>query len=156
MHPHEALVRRFYACFAQGDAEGMAACYHPDVFFSDPVFPELRGEAACDMWRMLLARAGDLAVSLDAAAADADAGMARWTARYTFSATRRPVVNRIESLFAFRGGRIVRHHDHFGFWRWSGQALGPAGALLGWLPVLKWKVRKDAARALDRFSAARA
>ena len=60
MHPHEALVREFYARFAARDAEGMAACYHPDVAFSDPVFPMLRGEEAGDMWRMLLARAADL------------------------------------------------------------------------------------------------
>ena len=66
MHPHEALVREFYARFAARDAEGMAACYHPDVAFSDPVFPMLRGEEARDMWRMLLARAADLEVTLDA------------------------------------------------------------------------------------------
>src|SRR5450631_4074539 len=56
MHPHEALVREFYARFAARDAEGMAACYHPDVAFSDPVFPMLHGEEAADMWRMRLSR----------------------------------------------------------------------------------------------------
>ena len=156
MHSHEVLVREFYARFAARDAEGMARCYHPEVFFSDPAFPRLRGEEAGDMWRMLLARASDLAVSLDEASADAEGGRARWTARYTFGATGRPVVNRIDSLFAFRGGLIVRHYDHFPFWRWAAQALGPAGALLGWSAPLKWKVRRDAARALERFSAARA
>ena len=67
MHPHESLVREFYAAFARKDAEGMAHCYHPEVFFSDPVFPSLRGEEAADMWRMLLARASDLQVTLDEA-----------------------------------------------------------------------------------------
>ena len=46
MHPNEQLVRTFYAAFAGGDAEGMARCYHPEVFFSDPVFPSLRGVEA--------------------------------------------------------------------------------------------------------------
>jgi len=44
--PHAALVQRFYAAFDARDAEAMAACYHPDVVFSDPVFGELRGERA--------------------------------------------------------------------------------------------------------------
>ena len=29
MHPHEAVIREFYAAFARKDAEGMARCYHP-------------------------------------------------------------------------------------------------------------------------------
>ena len=151
MHPYEELIRTFYAAFARGDAEGMARCYHPEVFFSDPVFPRLRGDEAGDMWRMLLARAADLEVTLDSASADEDGGRAQWTARYTFSRTGRKVVNVISGLFAFRDGKIVRHHDSFPFWRWAAQALGPAGALLGWFPPLKWKVRKDAARSLEKF-----
>ena len=151
MHPHETLIREFYAAFARRDAAAMARCYHPEVFFSDPVFPRLHGPEAGDMWAMLLARASDLEVTLGSASADGDGGRARWTARYTFSRTGRKVVNVIDSLFAFREGRIVRHHDSFSFWRWASQALGPAGAALGWLPMLKWKVRKDAARSLEKF-----
>ena len=104
------------------------------------------------MWRMLLSRAKDLEIALDEAAADQDGGRARWTARYTFTRTGRPVVNRIDAMFAFRDGLIVRHYDSFPFWKWSRQALGPAGWLLGWSQPLKWKVRKDAARALERFT----
>ena len=155
MHPNETLVRRFYACFGARDAEGMAHCYHADVFFTDPVFPALRGAEAGDMWRMLLARAHDLEVTLDEARGDDGGAEARWTARYTFTRTGRPVVNRVHALFAFRDGLIVRHFDSFSFWRWASQALGPAGQLLGWMPMLKWKVRKDASHALEKFRAAR-
>ena len=151
MHPHEALVREFYSAFARRDAEGMARCYHPDVFFSDPVFPKFHGAHAADMWRMLLARAADLEIALDEASGGPDGGTARWTARYTFSRTGRPVVNRVRAMFAFRDGLIVRHYDHFSFWRWASQALGPAGTALGWFAPLKWKVRRDAARSLDAF-----
>ena len=151
MHAHEALIREFYAAFARRDAEAMARCYHPEVFFSDPVFPKLRGAEAGDMWRMLLARASDLQVGLDEAAADGDGGRAKWTARYTFSRTGRPVVNRVAGLFAFRDGLIVRHHDSFSFWRWAAQALGPVGAVLGWFAPLKWKVRRQAADGLAAF-----
>jgi ketosteroid isomerase-like protein len=153
MHPHEALIREFYARFAARDADGMARCYHPEVAFSDPVFPMLHGDEAGDMWRMLLSRAQDLAVTLDDASGDADGASAAWTARYTFTRTGRPVVNRVRGLFAFRDGLVVRHFDSFSFWRWSSQALGPVGAVLGWLPPLKWKVRKDAARSLARYRA---
>ncbi len=151
MHPHESLIREFYARFAARDAEGMARCYHPQVAFSDPVFPMLRGVEAGDMWRMLLSRAADLEVGLDEAAGDEAGARARWTARYTFSRTGRPVVNRVAAMFAFRDGLIVRHYDSFSFWRWAAQALGPAGALLGWFAPLQWKVRRDAAKALERF-----
>jgi len=155
MHPHERLVRDFYQAFAARDAEAMARCYHPDVAFSDAVFPMLRGEDAADMWRMLLSRAADLEVALESAAAEGEAVRAAWTARYTFSRTGRPVVNRVQALFAFRDGLIVRHYDSFPFWRWASQALGPAGRLFGWLPPLKWKVRKDGDRALRTFQARR-
>ena len=151
MHPHESLVRDFYAAFARRDAEAMARCYHPDVFFSDPVFPRLRGEEAGDMWRMLLERANDLSVTLDEAAGDGDGATARWTARYTFSRTGRPVVNPVKAMFGFRDGLISRHYDHFSFHRWAAQALGPLGAVLGWFAPLKWKVRADARRALERY-----
>jgi ketosteroid isomerase-like protein len=151
MHPNEAVVREFYAAFARRDPEAMARCYHPEIFFSDPVFPRLRGPEAADMWRMLLARATDLEVALDEASADAEGGRARWTARYRFSRTGRKVVNRVAAMFAFRDGLIVRHYDNFSFWRWASQALGPMGAALGWFAPLKWKVRRDAAKGLERF-----
>jgi len=156
MHPHESLIREFYAAFARHDAEAMARCYHDEVFFSDPAFPALRGEEARDMWRMLLSRAPDLEVVLEEASADATGGSARWSATYTFSRTGRRVVNRISALFAFRDGRIVRHYDHFSFWRWSAQALGPTGRLLGWFAPLKWMVRRQAATQLERFRERRA
>ena len=155
MHPHEQLLRDFYAAFARRDGEGMARCYHAAIFFTDPVFPRLRGDEAGDMWRMLVGRARDLEVTLDAVEADAEGGRARWTARYRYGPHRRPVVNRVRSMFAFRDGRIVRHYDHFPFWRWAAQALGPAGAALGWFAPLKWIVRRQAARALERFRLAR-
>ena len=151
MHPHESLIRDFYAAFARRYAGGMARCYHRDVFFTDPVFPRLHGAEAADMWRMLLSRASDLEITLDDASADAEGGRAKWTARYTFAKTGRPVVNHIEAMFAFRDGLIVRHYDRFPFWLWASQALGPMGKLLGWSLPLKWKVRKEAAAALDKY-----
>ena len=59
---HRALITEFYDAFSRCDAEAMAACYHDDVRFSDPVFTDLRGESAGNMWRMLCGRATDLKV----------------------------------------------------------------------------------------------
>lgn len=151
MHPNEQCIRRFYAAFANRDADGMAACYHPEITFSDPAFPMLKGPEASSMWRMLISRGKDLALTLVEASADNDGGRAIWEARYTFSQTGRPVINRIHAVFAFREGLIVRHVDRFPFWKWSRQALGPLGLLLGWSWPLKGLVRKKAAASLEQF-----
>jgi len=152
-HPNAALVERFYQAFQRKDGEAMAACYHPDVRFSDPVFTDLRGERAGAMWKMLTGRAADLVVEYSNVRADDASGSAHWEARYTFSATGRRVHNVIDATFAFRDGKIVEHTDVFDFWRWSAQALGPMGKLLGWTPLVRNKVRAQAARGLDAFLA---
>ncbi len=153
MHPHEALLRRFYERLAARDADAPAAFYHPDIFFSDPLFPRLHGADAADAWRLRLACAGALQLALADVEADDRGARAAWTARYTFAPTGRTVETRVEALFAFRDGRIVRHHERFGLRAWMAGALGPAGAALGWLPPARWVLRRRAARALERLSA---
>ena len=151
MHPHAEVITRFYAAFQHRDPAGMAACYHPDVHFSDPVFPCLRGHEAALMWEMLCLRGKDLTIQFSNAQANDQTGTAEWEAWYTFSATGRRVHNRIRAEFAFRDGAIIRHIDRFPFWRWARQALGPIGALLGWSGLLKSRVRAQARAALARF-----
>lgn len=151
MHPHAALIQRFYASFAAHDAEGMAACYHPEAVFTDPAFGELRGERARDMWRMLLANARDLRVEASDVRADDASGGARWVATYSFGKARRPVRNVIEARFGFRDGLIARHEDRFSLWKWAGMALGPTGWALGWTPMVRGRIRAEARRSLDRF-----
>lgn len=147
-HPHALLIARFYEAFQRRDAATMAACYHRDVHFSDPVFPDLRGPQAGAMWAMLCARGTDLRVEPSGIRADDARGAAHWDARYTFSGSGRKVHNAIDATFEFRDGLIVRHIDRFDFWRWARQALGPTGLLLGWTPFLRGKVRAQAARSL--------
>ena len=149
-HPHAVLIERFYAAFARRDWEQMAACYHPDVHFSDEVF-DLHGADVAAMWRMLCTSGKALHVKFSAVAADDREGRAHWDARYRFPATNRPVVNRIDARFGFRDGLIVRHVDRFDFWLWSRQALGARGWLLGWTPFLRNKVRAGAAERLAEF-----
>jgi len=151
-HPqHRALVERLYAAFAARDGATMAACYHPEARFSDPVFPDLRGAEIGRMWTMLCRRGKDLVVVASAVEADGARGRAHWEARYTFSGSGRPVHNVIEAEFEFRDQLIVRHVDRFDFHRWAAQALGLTGRLLGGTAWLRARVRRTAAEGLARF-----
>lgn len=148
-----AVVERLYAAFEAGDGRAMQDTYASDATFRDPVF-DLRGaERIGGMWRMLLANGDDLEVAHGDVHAHGHQVHARWEARYTFGATGRPVHNVIDAELEVRDGRIVRHEDRFGFWRWSRQALGPTGLVLGWTPLVRRKVRATAVRSLDRYLA---
>ena len=153
---HKQLIERFYAAFDQGDGDAMAACYAPDVQFSDPVFPDLRGDRAGAMWRMLTGAPGDLRIELLEHEADERSGSAHWRAHYVFSDTGRPVVNDIHASFRFEDGLIAEHHDEFSFYGWARQALGPTGLLLGWTPIVRSAVRKKAGGRLEEFTASKA
>jgi ketosteroid isomerase-like protein len=151
MHPNEALITRLYTCFQAHDAAGMKECYHPDAVFSDPVFGRLEGEQVTAMWAMLCARAADLEIDFSGVRADDVSGQAHWDARYTFSQSGRKVLNQIDANFAFRDGLIARHDDRFSFRRWSKQALGPVGLLLGWTPLLRARVGSTARKGLASY-----
>ncbi|MFI8337527.1 nuclear transport factor 2 family protein [Pseudomonas taetrolens] len=152
---HHALITRFYEAFQRLDAEAMSACYTDDVLFSDPAFGELRGQNATDMWRMLTSRAKDFTLTFDQVQADAQRGSAHWVATYEFGQTGAIVINDIQARFVFRDGKICEHHDHFDLWRWSRQALGAKGLLLGWTPLVKNAIRAQAHKGLKAFQASR-
>ena len=149
---NEQLIRHFYESFTRNDADGMINCYADDVVFSDPAFGELRGSDAKNMWRMLIERGGgNLKIEFSGVKADDAKGSADWTADYLFSKTGRRVFNRIHAEFEFRDGRIARHTDAFDFWKWSRQALGISGLLLGWSCFLQNKIRQNARRSLREY-----
>ncbi|MDO9403069.1 MAG: nuclear transport factor 2 family protein [Polaromonas sp.] len=164
MPPHpttQATLENLYSAFARLDADAMAACYAADAQFEDEVF-SLRGhEAVTGMWRMLCdatkAGGGDVwKLRYSGIAADGAKGQAHWEADYRFGATGRLVHNVIDGRFEFDAdGLITRHHDRFDFWAWSRQALGAPGWLLGWTPLLRRKVRAQAAGKLQKYLAAR-
>ena len=151
-HPHEELITKFYTSFKNKDAAGMAECYHDDVVFSDPAFPELKGWQAGAMWTMLVDRGGaDLEVTFDSVQADDNGGSAHWEAKYPFGKAKRPIHNKIDATFEFKDGKIVKHVDRFNFWRWSIMALGPAAIVLGLLPATRAKVQKEAGTGLQMY-----
>ena len=150
MSAPDALISSFYQAFSRRDWAAMAACYHPAVHFTDPVF-DLRGDQARLMWRMLCTRGKDLQIEFRDVAVENGRGRAHWDARYTFTATGRKVLNRIDAQFEFGDGLILRHVDQFDFALWSRQALGLPGLLLGWSVWMHAKVKAQAADGLAKF-----
>ena len=153
----QQTITDFYSAFARLDPEAMARCYAPDVAFDDEVF-SLRGKReVMGMWRMLCEAVKakgreDWKLDFSDVKADGDSGQAHWDAHYRFSATGRLVDNSIDARFKFDpAGLITQHRDSFDFWRWSRQALGGTGVLLGWTPLLRNGVRKKAAANLQRY-----
>ena len=159
MHPNQQSIETFYTAFARLNADAMEACYAEDAQFDDEVF-SLRGRRQVGgMWRMLCeataAKGRDVwKLQYRDVRADAAAGQAHWDAHYRFSSTGRIVDNSIDARFIFDPqGQIASHRDSFDFWRWSRQALGAPGYLLGWTPLLRNKVRRQAGANLARFLA---
>ena len=145
------VVGQFYEAFARKDAATMAACYHRDATFEDPAFGPLDREAVCAMWAMLLGRSTDLAVTHQLLSEEGGTVRAHWEARYTFTRTGRPVLNRIEATITLEDGLIRTHRDVFSFWAWARQAFGPVGLAVGWTPWFQRKVRGEALRSLAAF-----
>ena len=143
------LITSFYQSFQNRDSEGMVACYHPEVRFSDPVFSDLQGPRAGAMWRMLVGGGADLELTFS----DVTDDSAKWEARYSFGPKKRAVHNIISAKFRFQDDLIIEHTDSFDFWRWSKMALGLPGVLMGWTPFLQNQVRKTAGNNLEKFIA---
>ena len=150
-HPNAAVIRRLYEALDSQDGETMASLYADDAVFSDPAFGELRGDEVGAMWRMLCEQATDLSVTVSDVQADDVSGSASWVATYTFSQTDRPVENRVRAQFRFRDGKIAEHRDSFSMLRWSRQALGPAGLLIGSNPLGRALMRRRTGALLSKW-----
>lgn len=159
MNTNEQTIAKLYTAFAELDADTMASCYAEDATFDDPAFA-LKGRAeVAGMWRMLCAATqnkgrNDWTLEFRDVQADSDSGRAHWEAHYRFSATGRLVHNMIDAEFTFTPeGLIATHKDTFNFWRWSVQALGIPGFVLGWTPWFNRQVRQQTRGKLDQFLA---
>jgi len=156
---NSATIHRLYKAFAALDAKTMAECYALDASFRDEVFALSGRREVGGMWAMLceaIKSKGKDVWSLEygQVSSTGDMGSAHWEARYRFSATGRLVENHIDAQMRFdAAGLIVAHVDHFDFWRWSRQALGAPGVLLGWTSLLQNKVRAQARSNLGKYLA---
>jgi hypothetical protein len=152
MNPNENLITKFYTAFANADAKTMSECYHPKVHFIDPAFGLLKDQQVSDMWTMLILRSkGNLKIEFSNIKADDLTGSANWVATYNFSKTNRNVVNRISAEFTFQDGLIIKHIDNFDVYKWSKQAFGLSGYLLGWTGFFQNKIQEQALLSLKKF-----
>jgi ketosteroid isomerase-like protein len=152
MTPNEALITKFYTAFANADYQTMSECYHPQIHFIDPAFGLLKEKQVSNMWKMLLLRSkGNLKVEFSNVNADEFTGSANWKAAYNFSKTNRKVVNKIVAEFVFQDGLIIKHTDSFDVWKWSKQAFGTTGYLLGWTGFFQKKIQTQALLSLKKF-----
>jgi ketosteroid isomerase-like protein len=149
-----ALVKRFYDAFAGLDIDAMLACLHPEITFSDPLFPNLRKGQVFEMWRMLLSSAArhpeDFQLSYEFVFIEDRKAQVHWQAQYRYGG-RRKVQNKVLATLTFWDGKIVRHVDGFNFYAWGRQALGPLGLILGWSPKFRASVQAAAKKQLSAY-----
>lgn len=152
MTNRDQLINNFYSSFQKLDYKSMTACYSDDIFFSDPAFGLLKGEEAKCMWEMLCRNAKDFSLTYgNIQHLDEEYSTCDWMATYTFSKTGRMVVNKIKANMRFADGKIIEHSDAFSLHKWSSQALGFSGWLLGWNRFFQQKIQSGAKKNLMRF-----
>ena len=152
MNQNEQIVFDFYTAFQNLDAEKMVSHYEKSILFEDPAFGELHGEGAKNMWRMLCKNAQDLNITFSIIGSKENKVTAHWDAEYTFSRTGKLVKNSIDATFTLQNSKIIDHRDHFDLWKWSRQALGVSGLLLGWSPFFKKKLHQSTNSMLQKFN----
>jgi len=151
---NKALLKKFYTSFSKGDSTGMAECYHKNIVFRDPVFGTLKGDRAFKMWEMLLSnKKKDTEISFDIARISDEKGKVNWVAEYVYGEKNRKVINKVSGEFKFKDGEIIEHIDSFDLWKWTKQAMGTVGYLIGWTPFMKSKIQKTTNKKLDKFIA---
>lgn len=148
----DELINNFYSSFQKLDHRGMNSSYSDDVVFFDPVFGLLKGEEVRAMWEMLCRNAKDFSLTYsNINHLDEEYSTCDWVATYTFSKTGKRVVNKIKANMRFENGKIAEHSDAFSLHKWSSQALGFMGWLLGWNRFFQKRIQNGARKSLVKF-----
>lgn len=151
MTTNEQLIHQFYTAFQQKDYKTMQESYADSATFNDSVFRNLDAKQVRAMWQMLISGSKDMAMTFDNIKEHGNKITAYWEAHYTFTATGKKVINKINAEFEIEDGKIVKHTDSFDFYKWAKQAFGAGGFLLGWTNSFKEKVRQTAKKKLDEY-----
>ena len=152
MKANEQLINNFYTAFQQLDYKKMNDCYSYDAVFYDPVFELLQANEVKAMWEMLCKNAKDFSLTFENIQdLGDDYYTCYWTANYRFSQTNRRVVNKIKAHMKLAGGKIIEHSDGFSLHKWSRQALGFSGWLLGWNKFFQTRIKITAKKNLLNF-----
>jgi len=152
MANNEQTITNFYNAFQKKDYAAMNSCYSGDIVFSDPAFGLLQGDEVRYMWEMLCKNAKDFSLTYgNIITLDEEYSTCDWVATYTFSKSGRKVVNKIRANMKFADGKIIEHSDAFSLHKWSAQALGFSGWLLGWNRFFQNKIKNTAKKNLLKF-----
>jgi ketosteroid isomerase-like protein len=152
MNNDERLIEKFFTAFQKLDYTTMNACYSDDVAFYDPMFELLRGNEAKSMWEMLCKGSKNFSLTFDSIKNLEDGYYTcNWCATYNFSKTGRRVVNQIKAHMKIENGFITEHSDAWSIHKWSTQALGLSGKLLGWAGFFRRRLKNTAKRNLLNF-----
>jgi hypothetical protein len=142
-HENALLLQRLFTSLQGRDHQTMADCYAPSATFRDIAFDLRDRREIHAMWRMICTTT-PVKVTIERIEADDRSGRAHIVDEYTFSDTKLPVVNPIESRFRFENGRIVEQRDECDARLWAEQAIG---GVKGWLagrvrPLRAWKAAR--------------
>ena len=152
MNTNTQLIEKFYTAFQKVDAGGMNSCYSDDIVFFDTVFELLKGEEANCMWEMLCKNAKDFTLTYgNIVTLDEEYSTCDWVATYTFYKTGNRVVNKIKANMRFADGKIIEHSDAFSLHKWSKQAFGIPGVLIGWNSFFQNKIKRQAKQNLLKY-----
>lgn len=129
MHPNEQLLRSLFQAIDAHKVNDVVDCYTENATFEDIAFRLENKKQIRAMWEMLFKpevndRRCDLRVEVKEVTADDAAGRAAIVDSYTYRDKLRPVINRIESTFQFRDGKISKHIDKCDAICWARQAIG--------------------------------
>lgn len=144
-------LERFFDALRRCDKAALRDCCSPGLRFDDPLISITGRDDRLD-WCTLLWTPCDgdgqriWHLELDDVHTRGPLGTARWNLRYRYTPTGRLIELAVTSQFTFDpDGSITAQRDSFDFWRWSRQAHGLLGLLLGWTPLL-WDQARDQAR----------
>lgn len=144
------LLHTFFTAFAKKDLDTMLACYHKNVVYDDVGFGKQKGKNAKAVWRFLIQTVGKKSViTFSNIQTSATTGQANWAVTYYFG--KRKITNNITAIFRFQDGKIIYHKDKYSLWKWSRQAFGSVGYLVGWSPVFRGLIRWQMQRSLRKF-----
>ena len=144
---NQQVIEQFYTALSNRDIKALSNCYHEEVVYSDVGFGIQKGKDAKLVWQFLMNNVDEnFMVTFSDIQANETRGSANWVAKYQFN--QRNIENQITATFQFQNGKIIYHKDKYSLWKWSQQAFGFLGYLIGWLPLFRWLVRWQMQRTL--------
>ena len=150
MKDYNSVLNEFFIAFTNHDVETMLSYYHKDIIYDDIGFGKQKGENAKAVWYFLLGKVDKNAViTFSNIQITKNKGQVNWTTKYTFG--KRKIINQVTATFHFKDGKIIYHKDDYSLWKWSQQAFGIVGYLIGWSWLFSWFIRWQMQQLLRNF-----